>query len=70
MTDMTLNDADAGRIWEALMTAHSLIDDLMGLERAGLDTGFKTEAVKRMNLENKRAFEAIAAQRPDLPSPH
>lgn len=70
MTDMTLSEADAGRVWEALMTAHSLIDDLRGLESAGLATGFKPDAVKRMQLENKRAFAAIAAQRPDLPSPH
>lgn len=51
---------DSEKVWDALMTAQSLIDDLVALNSAGLDTGFKPVAVTTMKTENAEAFAALA----------
>jgi hypothetical protein len=61
-----MNDAALEAVWEALMTAHVLIDDLQDDESAGLKKG----TIKSMLKENKKAFHLINAANPDLPSPH
>ena len=51
---------DIDAVWDALMTGQNLIDDLIGLEAAGIETGFKSSAIKKMKQENALAFAALA----------
>ena len=46
-------------IWDALMTGRALIDDLVTLEKAGIDTGFDKGAVEKWVKESEVAFQSL-----------
>ena len=41
------------------MTAEGLIDDLLALDKAGLETGFKPRAIREMKTENRKGLKAL-----------
>ena len=54
-----MTDKEKDILWDALMTAEALIDDIISIEEAGLTSGFKKGVAKTWRLSNEKALSIL-----------
>lgn len=54
---------DTDPIFNALMTGKILVEDMIAIDRAGIDTGFKRQSLQKMLREANEAIRLYAKNR-------
>lgn len=54
-----MTDKEKDILWDALMTAEVLIDDIIAVEEAGLTSGYKKGVAKTWRRSNEQALSIL-----------